>query len=513
MAFGSSSSRESRSLRRRSVDTEVPLAGLFRVRTVEEGDLGPLEAQVAIKQVFREPGADDRVGLECPDGLFERVWKRTKVQALLFFLVEFGGIPLHQMRLREVFLDPAQTGEYEHGEGQVWAGRRIGGAELQVELAGRVTLRERRDADGGLPVTLAHVTKTRTPVVGTQAQVGDYARRGERAEGGQMLEDAGGEAGRGGAQTAWPLGVVGYRSSLLIYEAHVDVDAVADALRVAHRREARPVAEPAGHLANDLPRGGGPVRRHQTTGRRAGDLELPLAVFWQEDLRLEAGLPQGGHHQRPERFDEPLGLERETRPGLESRAAQQELVLEGGDKAQPCLPLEPGERVLQERTRAGIPGAPVGVGRVAEEEVQGRDVIPEIHPCPGRPVGQEPQIPDRAPRVGLGDGPEGRERLVGRHPPHPRFEARLELRGQDRPPPVQPREVAVEKTDELLAPHGPHPAPSGEPLSQCRTQRPASPSRPERAPAADASQAQSTPPSCPSPRSSAAATAAAGCKW
>src|SRR5215218_10316519 len=259
MAFGSSSSRESRSLRRRSVDTEVPLAGLFRVRTVEEGDLGPLEAQVAIKQVFREPGADDRVGLECPDGLFERVWKRTKVQALLFFLVEFGGIPLHQMRLREVFFDPAQTGEYEHGEGQVWAGRRIGGAELEVELAGRVTLRERRDADGGLPVTLAHVTEARTPVVGTQAQVGDYARRREGTEGGQILEDAGREARGGGAQPAWSLGVVGYRASLLVREAHVDVDAVADTLGVDHRCEARPVAKPACHLADDLSSGCGPV--------------------------------------------------------------------------------------------------------------------------------------------------------------------------------------------------------------------------------------------------------------
>src|SRR5215211_2713898 len=209
MAFGSSSSRESRSLRRRSVDTEVPLAGLFRVRTVEEGDLGPLEAQVAIKQIFREPGADDRVGLECPEGLFERVGKRTEVQALLFFLVELGGVSLHQVRLGEVFLDPAEAGEYEHGERQVWAGRRVGGAELEVELACRVTLRERRDADGGLPIALAYVTEARAPVVGAQTQVGDYARRGERAEGGQMLEDTGREVGRRGAQAPGSLGIVG----------------------------------------------------------------------------------------------------------------------------------------------------------------------------------------------------------------------------------------------------------------------------------------------------------------
>src|SRR5215208_6329740 len=411
-ARGSSSSRESRSFWRRSVDTQVPLAGLLRIHTFEEGDLGPLDAQVAVEEVLREPGADNRVGLERVEGCPERVGERTDAQAVSFSLVEFRGISFHQVRLGEVFLDPAEAGQDEYSESQVWAGRRVGGAEFEVELACLIAFREWRDADGGLPVTLAHVTEARAPVVGTQAQVGDHTRRREGAEGGQVLEDAGSEA-------------------------HVDVYAVADALGVGHRCEARPVAEPAGHLADDLPRSCGPVGGGEASCGRAGDLELSLAVLREEDLRLDAGLPEGGHGQWPERLDEPLGLEREAWPRLQGRATQHELLLEGGDQAQPGLPFKPGQRVLEEGARAGIPRAPVGVGRVAEKEVQGRDFIPKIHPCFGGRVGQEAEIPGRAPRVRLGDGPEGRERLVGRNPSHAPFEARLELRGRDRTSSVQ----------------------------------------------------------------------------
>src|SRR5215212_10367799 len=160
-ARGSSSSRESRSFRRRSVDTQVPLAGLLRIHTFEEGDLGPLDSQVAVEEVLREPGADNRVGLERVEGCPERVRERTDAQAVSFSL------------------------------------------------------------------------------------------------------------------------------------------------------------------------------------------------------------------------DEPLGLEREAWPRLQGRATQHKLLLEGGDQAQPGLLFKPGQRVLEEGARAGIPRAPVGVGRVAEEEVQGRDFIPK----------------------------------------------------------------------------------------------------------------------------------------
>src|SRR5215212_1201558 len=198
-ACGSSPSRESRSFRRRSVDTQVPFAGLLRVHTFEEGDLCPLDARIAVEKVFREPGPDDRVGLERAEGRLERVGKRTDAPAFSLFLVELGGVSLHQVRLGEIFLDPVEAGQDEHSEGQVRAGRRVGGAELEVELARRVALRERWDADGGLSVALAHVTETRAPVVGAQAQVRDHTRRREGAEGGQVLEDASSGARGGGA--------------------------------------------------------------------------------------------------------------------------------------------------------------------------------------------------------------------------------------------------------------------------------------------------------------------------
>src|SRR5215211_3428990 len=134
-ACGSSSSRESRSFRRRSVDTQVPLAGPLRIHTFEEGDLGPLDAQIAVEEVFGEPGADDRVGLERIEGRFEGVGKWTDAPASSFFLVELRRVSFHQVRIGEVFFDTAEAGQDEHGEGQVRAGRCVGSAELEVELA------------------------------------------------------------------------------------------------------------------------------------------------------------------------------------------------------------------------------------------------------------------------------------------------------------------------------------------------------------------------------------------
>ena len=43
------------------------------------------------------------------------------------------------MRLREAFPYTTQPGEDQDGEGQVRAGGRVGGAELQVELSGGIT--------------------------------------------------------------------------------------------------------------------------------------------------------------------------------------------------------------------------------------------------------------------------------------------------------------------------------------------------------------------------------------
>src|SRR4051794_11831908 len=179
VARGSSSSREPRSAWRRSVGTQVPLAGFFGTRTFEEGDLGPLHAQVAVEQILREPGADSPVGFEGPERLLERSGQGTHAQTFQFPLCELGGVPGNEARLGEALPYTAQPGEDQDGEGQVRAGGRVSGAELQVELAGGVTAREthkRRDTDGRLPVPLRHVAEARAPVVGLQAKVGDNAR-------------------------------------------------------------------------------------------------------------------------------------------------------------------------------------------------------------------------------------------------------------------------------------------------------------------------------------------------
>src|SRR3712207_1064172 len=66
-------SSEARSARRRSVDTQVPLASLLGLGAFEERDLGPLHANVAVQKVFGDPGSHDLVRLQGPEGLLEGV--------------------------------------------------------------------------------------------------------------------------------------------------------------------------------------------------------------------------------------------------------------------------------------------------------------------------------------------------------------------------------------------------------------------------------------------------------
>src|SRR5919107_3375897 len=326
VARGSSSSREPRSACRRSVGIQVALAGLFGARTFEEGDLGPLHAQVAVEQILRKPGAYDPVGFEGTKRLLERGGQKTHAQTFLSPLCELGGGAVLEVRLGEAFPYTTQPGQDQDSEGQVRAGGPVGGAELQVELPGGVAAgetHERWDTDGRLPVPLRHIAEARAPVVRPEAQVGDDARGGYGAERRQVLQDARGEPGAGLAEGAGPAGVVEDRSTVRVDQAYVHVDAVADAPGVCHRREASPVAEPAGHLADHLPEGGSPVGGCEAIHRGARDLELPEAVFREEDLRL-----QTGHRQQADGLDEPLGLVREARPRPEVRASQQELLLE-----------------------------------------------------------------------------------------------------------------------------------------------------------------------------------------
>src|SRR5215212_9022664 len=143
----------------------------------------------------------------------------------------------------------------------------------------------RRDSDGRLPVALAQATGARAPEMRHEAQVRDDARGGEGAEGRQVCEDARREARTDGAEPAGPLRNVEYRTVLQVHEAQVNVDAVAYALRVGLRDEARPVAEPAGHLADDLPHSGGPVGTRDTLCRCPGNLVLAFSVLREEHLR------------------------------------------------------------------------------------------------------------------------------------------------------------------------------------------------------------------------------------
>src|SRR5918995_4041943 len=110
IAAGISSSREDRRVRRRSVDTQVTLAGLLGLRALEERDLGPLHADVARQEVVRDPRTSDLVRLQSSQRLLERVGQRLHAEPATLLVVKLREVALRQGRLGEFLADAAETG-------------------------------------------------------------------------------------------------------------------------------------------------------------------------------------------------------------------------------------------------------------------------------------------------------------------------------------------------------------------------------------------------------------------
>ena len=86
-------------------------------------------------------------------------------------------------------------------------------------------------------------------------------------------------------------------------------------------------------------------------------------------------------------------------------------MLESPDESQPELGLQGGERFARKASGAAVPGASIGIERVAEREVERGSTFVGRQGHMGRGVGHLPNLGDRPPGVD-GDLAEGGEGLA-----------------------------------------------------------------------------------------------------
>src|SRR5205085_4094725 len=159
-------------------------------------------------------------------------------------------------------------------------------------------------------------------------EIGNRRRRGYRADRGHMVQHAGAEVLRRFAELHWLAGCVGRRPPRGVDEAHMNVYAVADQLRVGLWREDHPLPQPmrggARHLARDDRMIGGGQRRL----RHDRHLELAWAIFGEKRVRNYPGGAQRGCEDLAEAV---LAAERAQRTGVApavAEPARQALMLE-----------------------------------------------------------------------------------------------------------------------------------------------------------------------------------------
>ena len=227
----------------------------------------------------------------------------------------------------------------------------------------------------------------------------------------------------------------------------MDVHAVARLRRIEQRRERGTAPFAPRHLAYDLTQHDRTIGRRDPFGGSHRDLELVRGVLGHEPLRLRAGLHERAHRPAREAPCASLGLERE-RQCRRSLVEQLELVLEARQHAQAELVLELLDRLAQERARAALPRPSVGLGDIAQHEVERVDVPLAADAHAHARIGQQAQVAGRAERVGLGQRAERRERVVGRHPADAR--PRLLVLGGQRATPDDRAEVAAHQRDQAV---------------------------------------------------------------
>jgi transcriptional regulator with XRE-family HTH domain len=155
-------------------------------------------------------------------------------------------------------------------------------------------------------------------------------------------------------------GVADHVAAGRVEQGEMEVDAVADVGRRAHRHEARARTAQAAHLAHHLAEDQRPVGRGDPLRGGARDLELVATVFADDRLRPEAGLLERADDLARELARAADALVGE-RPGDLGRgqAAQLELVLERRHDDQSVTIAQVGEHALRGAARAPRPSLAV----------------------------------------------------------------------------------------------------------------------------------------------------------
>ena len=181
------------------------------------------------------------------------------------------------------------------------------------------------------------------------------------------------------------VGIIGDGRAAGVAKAHMHVDPVADARRIAQRGVADGLVHAAGNRPGQFAHDHRLVRTRDAGLRPHGDLVLVDAVFLHERVGLEAGLAHGAGERLAEGFLRAQAGERVAAAERALHALEMKLVLECADQRQARHVVEPGKRVLEDRAGAAFPRCAVGLLDVADDEMLRRPAVLEVEPHPWSP--------------------------------------------------------------------------------------------------------------------------------
>ena len=150
--------------------------------------------------------------------------------------------------------------------------------------------RRRADADGRFAVLNTDRVESATPVVGTEAQVRNRARRSQRAKRGEMAPHARDEAGRDRAEPTGAVRIECAGRAVRVPHAQVEVTAVSDGVGGRLGRERRPQATLASGLPDHLPGHHHAIRSRDANRGPTAHFELSHSELGLECLEPDTGI-------------------------------------------------------------------------------------------------------------------------------------------------------------------------------------------------------------------------------
>ncbi len=300
----------------------------------------------------------------------------------------------------ETFFDPRCPGMNHSGKREMRAGRRIAGAELEIETRCRVVAGEtpdRAEANRRLPVLRPEIVEGGAPTVRNEPPVRDDAGSKKADDGGQMLEHACEECARKLAHAMRAGRVVGHRPPVGgIPEAQMDMHAVSDAIRLDERREGDPLCAALADGPHGFPKESGLIGDRQAADGLDGNLVLIGAVLLHHRFRVDSTHSECRHQCLAECPLGPEGGERVSLATCRIPVGQVKFVLERSEDGNAGNPLQPLERSAQDGAGAALPCASVEVADIAEHHVLDRPPVTEIDLRTRSRISDQQQISKRS---------------------------------------------------------------------------------------------------------------------